>query len=123
MERGCYRRPVVQAEDVVARTKLVARCAAILWLALTGMYALVFWPFALPAVVPIVALVARPESRRVLQGSAILGLIATALGVIAYQNTTADLRLNLIGVIVLPLAITLFSGAAAWRLQRLRPAS
>jgi hypothetical protein len=113
---------VSKARSPNTQTKLAARCAACLWLALAGMYATVFWPFAVPWLMPFAALLVRPASRRVLQASSILGLLAAGLGVAAYQGTTANWRFEVIGVIVLPIAITLYSCFALWRLPTVRRA-
>jgi hypothetical protein len=84
------------------------------------MYAAIFWPLALPWLVPFAALLVRPASRRVLQASSILGLLVAGLGVAAYQGTTVAWRFEGVGVIFLPVAITLYSSFALWRLPAVR---
>jgi len=111
------------AMDLTARTRLVARGAACLWLALTGMYSLALGPLALPGLVPAVALLVRGASRSVLQGSAVFGLLAAVLGAAVYQGTTLEFRFEVVGVVVLPVAIIVSSCFALWRMTPDRPVS
>jgi hypothetical protein len=113
----------MDAKDSAARTKLSAVCGAVLWLVLTGMYVTAAGLFAFLGLIPVAALLVRGENRRVLQGSVVLGVVAAVLGVVFYQTTTAAWRFEVVGVIVLPMAITLYSGVALWRLPAHRPAS
>jgi hypothetical protein len=94
------------------RTRLGSLGAASLWVFLSFMYGAYLGVLALPGLVPAVALMVRGQSRRVLQGSVALGIIATALGLWAVMNTTSDNPIELAGFVVVPVAATIYAFVA-----------
>jgi hypothetical protein len=76
--------------DSLARARIVAAGAAILWLVTAIFWAILVGPLALVALVPPLLLAWRGPGVAALLASWILSLIAAALGLLAYFGSTRD---------------------------------
>ena len=105
--------------DSLARARIVAGGAAILWLVTAAFWATLVGPLALVALAPPVLLVWRGPGVAALLASWVLSLLAAAIGLLAFLESTrnpGDFSLALLAVT--PALAALYSALALRRVPR-----